>query len=317
LGTFEFDGALETLTLWKGCPVMDFGSFSSVEVGVGSSQIHLAIGGSGPPLLLLHGFPQTHLMWRGVAPLLAEQFTVCCADLPGQGRSALAADGEAQPYGKRAMAGKLVSAMASLGHSRFAVAGHDRGGRVAYRMALDHPKVVTALAVLDVIPMLDALERADDRMLLSFWPWSLMSQPAPLPERLVLACPQAVVDDSAERWGTAADAFPPEVRRAYADALSDPARVHAICEEFRAAPTVDRAHDEVDRAAGRQIEVPTLVLWDTDGALSRWYADDGGALGIWRRWAPQAQGEPVPGGHFFAESEPALIAERLLRFLKH
>ena len=293
---------------------MTFDSFEKVDVGPAESSIRFVIGGRGPPLLLLHGFPQTHLMWRSVAPRLAESFTVVCADLPGQGDSALAAADEREPYSKRGMARKLVAAMIGCGYRRFAVAGHDRGGRVAYRMALDHSDAITAIAVLDVIPMLDALELADERTLLSFWPWSLMAQPAPLPERLVSRCPEAIIDDSTSQWGTPPDAFPPDVRQAYAAALSDPERVHAVCEEFRAAAQVDRKHDERDRTAGKQISAPTLILWDRSGALSKWYQERGGPLAIWRRWAPHAVGEAVPGGHFFPESEPDLVADRLLHF---
>lgn len=293
---------------------MSFQGFRDFDLETEDGVVHAAVGGSGPPLLLLHGFPQTHLMWRDVAPLLAKSFSLVCADLPGQGGSGPAAGHVPDPYSKRAMAGTLVQAMAQLSHQRFGVVGHDRGARVAYRMALDHRDAVDALAVLDVVPILDALECADDRTLLSFWPWSLMSQPAPLPERLVGAAPDAVIEDSVEQWGTPASVFPEEVRAAYASALGDPRKLHAICEEFRAAGTVDRDHDAADRKAGLRITQPTLVLWDREGALSRWYADAGGPLAIWRAWAPGAQGEPVPGGHFFPEAESVDTARRLRDF---
>ncbi len=283
---------------------MHFASFADVDAEALGSTLRFAVAGDGPPLLLLHGFPQTHMMWRGVAPRLAGRFKVHCADLPGQGQSGFAGNGEPEPYSKRHMARALVAAMATLGHVRFAAAGHDRGGRVAFRMALDHPDAVRSLAVCDVIPMLDALERADDRTLLSFWPWSLMSQPEPLPERLVRSCPEAVIDDSATQWGSPPDAFPADIRAAYADALRDPQRVHAVCEEFRAAARFDREHDRADRETGRTIDVPMLVLWDEDGALSRWYCDEGGPLEIWRKWAPRVEGEAVAGGHFSPRASP-------------
>ena len=268
-------------------------------------------------MLLIHGFPETHLMWHAVAPRLASNFTTVCVDLPGQGASGIpASDASHRAYSKRAMAAALIEAMVALGFDRFSVAGHDRGGRVAYRMALDHPKSVERLAILDVIPIAEAWDRADARLMLSSWPWSLLAQPAPLPERLISSSPEAVVDDAASQWGTSADCFPAEIRRAYADSLHDPARAHAVCEEFRAAATVDREHDKADRASGRMIACPVLALWDANGALENWYRDDGGPLAIWRRWALDARGRSMIGGHFFPEADPAGTAEELRAFFR-
>ncbi|MEO8624184.1 MAG: alpha/beta fold hydrolase [bacterium] len=171
---------------------------------------------------------------------LVSDFTVVCADLRGYGASGRPASlADHSPYAKRAMALDLVRAMEQLGHRRFHVAGHDRGARVACRMALDHPDRVERLAVLDVIPSAEALRRADARLMLSFWPWSLLAQPEPLPERLIVADPEAVIFDAVTHWGTRAESFPPEIRAVYAYALSDPSSVHAICKEYRAAATID------------------------------------------------------------------------------
>jgi haloacetate dehalogenase len=205
--------------------------------------------------------------------------------------------------------------MYRLGHERFAVAGHDRGGRVAYRMALDHPSTVTAVSVLDIVPTWEVWERADARLPLAFWPFSLLAQPEPLPERLILAAPVAVIDDALSNWGTPSKTFPPALRQSYIDVLSDPAHVHAICEEYRAAASLDRAHDEADLKAGRQISCPLLALWSGTGSLASWYEKDGGPLALWRRWAKSPDGWAVDGGHFFPEERPEATAEAIRHFL--
>ena len=289
--------------------------FESRTIDTGETTIFLRRAGSGRPVLLLHGFPETHLMWRGVAPLLARRFSVVCADLRGYGRSGCppsAADHA--PYAKRAMARDMVAVMQQLGHARFAVAGHDRGGRVAYRMALDHPNRIERLAVLDILPTATVWDRADARLALNYWPWSLLAQPEPLPERLVGAAPDAVVDDALGGWGSPSSAFGADVRAAYVEALRDAAHVHAICEEYRAGGTLDRAHDHADRAAGRRIACPVLALWGDSGPLATWYEDAGGPLGLWREWARDVQGHGVRAGHFFPEEIPADTAELLGRF---
>jgi haloacetate dehalogenase len=212
------------------------------------------------------------------------------------------------------MANDMVAVMGRLGFERFHVAGHDRGGRVAYRMALDHPAHVERLAVLDVVPGLEAWDRADARFALAFWPWSLLAQPAPLPESLLTAGARAIVKDALEQWDTPASAFPAAVRRAYEQALVDPQHAHAICEEYRAAAGVDREHDRADRAAGRRIACPLLVLWSEKGALAHWYRQDGGPLGIWKSWADDVQGRGFGAGHFFPEEQPGPTAEALEHF---
>jgi haloacetate dehalogenase len=289
--------------------------FESAEIQTEGTSIFVKRAGSGPPLMLLHGFPQTHVMWRDVAPLLVQDFTVVCADLRGYGRSGCpASTPDFAPYAKRAMAGDMVTVMERLGFPRFAVAGHDRGGRVAYRMALDHPARITRVAVLDVLPTAEVWERGDARFALGYWPWTLLAQPEPLPERLLAGAPESVVDHALGGWGSAATVFPPEVRAAYVDALRDSSHVHAICEEYRAAASLDREHDAVDRARGRRITCPLLVLWSAAGPLGSWYDDAGGPLGVWRAWGVDVRGHAVDGGHFFPEEQPEVTAETLRRF---
>ena len=287
--------------------------FAGAVIETGQTTIYARWAGSGPPLLLLHGFPQTHLMWRDVAPLLARRFTVVCADLRGYGASGRPpSSADHAPYAKRTMALDMAQLMARLGFRRFAVAGHDRGARVAYRLALDHPERVQRLAVLDIVPTAAAWERADARFALGYWPWSLLAQDEPLPERLLAAAPDAVVDAALDGWGSPASAFPSEVRRGYVDALRDSA--HSICEEYRAAATLDRAHDEQDRAARRRIACPALSLWSASGPLASWYEAAGGPLALWRDWCADVSGGPVQGGHFFPEERPADTAAALERF---
>ena len=254
-------------------------------------------------------------MWRGVAPILARRFTVVCADLRGYGHSGCPpSTPDHAPYAKRAFARDMVAVMEQLGHSRFSVAGHDRGGRVAYRLALDHPQRVDRLAILDILPTATVWDRADARFALGYWPWSLLAQPHPLPERLISSAPEAVIDDAFANWGSTSTAFGEGVREAYIEALRDTAHVHAICEEYRAAATLDREHDEGDRSSGRRIACPLLALWSDRGALSTWYDEAGGPLAIWREWSDSVQGRSLNAGHFFPEEIPEETAETLERF---
>jgi len=288
---------------------------TTFQIATGDTTIFACSTGSGPPLLLLHGFPETHLMWRGVVSLLAQSFTVVCADLRGYGESGCpnSAIGHA-PYSKRVMAREMVMVMEALGFRKFAVCGHDRGGRVAYRLALDHPTRITRLAVLDILPIETAWHHADARFMLAYWPWSLLAQPEPLPERILTSNAQAVVDNAVREWGSPETAFPDEIRAAYVRVLADPTRAHAICEEYRAAATIDRAHDLADRENGNRIGCPILVLWGARGALDEWYLDQGGPLALWRGWGDHVQGRPIEGGHFFPETSPDETAKELRRF---
>jgi haloacetate dehalogenase len=291
-----------------------FDGFSSEIVETGLARILARRAGTGAPILLLHGFPESHLMWREVAPRLAQTNTVVCADLRGYGASACRESlPDHSPYAKRALALDMVALMERFGFDRFAVAGHDRGGRVAQRMALDKPEHVAKLAILDIVPISEAWDRADDRLALAFWPWSLLAQPAPLPEEILMRCGDAIVADAAQNWG-ATDAIPEGVQREYAAVLQDSAHAHAICEEYRAGATIDRTHEQEDRAAGRKITCPTLVLWSEAGALARWYAAEGGPVAIWGRWCNDVRGRPVEGGHFFPEERPTETVAALAAF---
>ena len=292
------------------------GNIDGIEVNTEDTTIFLRRFGSGPGLLLLHGFPQTHLMWREIAPALSNDFTVICADLRGYGQSGCPlSDKDHSPYSKRAMARDMVQVMEQLGFTEFMVAGHDRGGRVAYRLSLDHPRHVKALAVLDILPVAEVWDRAN-RHIIDFWPWSLLSQAAPLPERLISCAPDAIIDNALSEWGTDGAFFSTEVRAAYIQQLYDPLRVHAICEEFRAAATIDYMHDKEDQRQGNHIQCPVLALWSADGPLDTWYAEAGGPLNIWRNWAHDVRGAALPGGHFFPEAVPEETARALQQFFK-
>jgi len=289
--------------------------FATAEIQTDETSIFVRSAGSGWPILLLHGFPQTHLMWRNVAPVLAQRFTIVCADLRGYGRSGCpASTPDHAAYAKRTMAQDMVTVMERLGFRHFSVAGHDRGGRVAYRMALDHPDRIEKLAVLDIVPTETVWDQADARFALAFWPWSLLAQPEPLPERILEAVPEAILDDALGGWGSPPTVFPPGVRAAYVQALRDPPHAHAICEEYRAAATIDREHDKSDRTAGRKIACPVLALWSVQGALESWYAKESGPLALWQAWSNNVQGHALHAGHFFPEEAPAQTAEALGRF---
>ena len=311
----DIDAATELVQPAPQTSLATMDDFESIHVQTGETSIFVRWSGSGPPLLLLHGFPQTHLMWRSVARRLVRNFTVVCADLRGYGLSACPnSTSDHAPYAKRAMARDMVHVMEDLGFPRFSVAGHDRGGRVAYRMALDHQDRIDRLAVLDVLPTETVWERADARFALAYWPWSLLAQPTPFPEHLIGASPEAIVDNALGSWGTPPAVFPPEVHAAYVHALRDPAHVHAICEEYRAAATLDREHDKTDRTEGRRITCPLLVLWGSAGALDTWYEEAGGPIALWREWSDDVQGHAIEGGHFFTEEAPERSAEALDRF---
>ena len=204
--------------------------------------------------------------------------------------------------------------MQRLGFPRFSVAGHDRGGRVAYRMVLDHPDRVERLAALDVLPAETAWERADARLVLAFWPWSLLAQPEPLPERVLTMVPEAVVDDALGSWGSPSTVFSPDVREAYVEALRDSDHAHAICEEYRAAASIDREHDKADRASERRIACPLLALWSAEGALGTWYVEEGGPIALWQEWGDDVRGHALDAGHFFPEEDPEQTADALNRF---
>jgi haloacetate dehalogenase len=247
---------------------------------------------------------QTQLMWRGVAPLLARGFTAVCADLRGYGESGCPpSSADHAAYAKRAMAQDMVAVMERLGFARFCVAGHDRGGRVAYRTALDHPDRIARLAVLDILPVETVWQRADARFALGYWPWSLLAQPEPLPEHILAASAEAIIDNALDGWGTPSEVFRPDVRAAYVTALRDPAHAHAICEEYRAAADLDRRHDQADRDAARKIGCPVLALWSAQGPLDSWYPKAPSSCGA--AGPAKSMATPCRAGHFFPEATPA------------
>jgi haloacetate dehalogenase len=290
--------------------------FSAEHVDVGRTTVFVRRLGSGTPVLLLHGFPETHLMWRDVAPSLAHDFTVVCADLPGYGQSGCPkSSADHSAYAKREMAKDLLAAMQVLGFARFFIVGHDRGGRVAYRLALDHPDRVERLAVLDIVPTASAWDAADATFALGYWPWSLLVQPEPLPETILQSSPEAIVDNALGSWGSPGTVFPEEARQAYINSIRDPDRAHAICEEYRAAASLDRLHDRNDLEHRTKIMCPVLALWATSGPLDTWYQARGGPLALWRAYADQVEGHAVQGGHFFPEAQGEQTASILRRFL--
>ena len=283
-----------------------FEGFELDRIDVGEAELRVRHGGSGPPLLLLHGHPRTHVTWHRVAPLLAARHAVVCPDLRGYGESSkppTTADHE--PYSKRAMARDCVALMRALGHERFAVAGHDRGSYVAFRTAMDHPRQVTALAVLDSIPIGEALARADARFAAAWWHWFFLGQTSKPAERVISADPDAWYRAGPEVMGEEAFA---DFRRA----IHDPETVHAMCEDYRAGLGIDRAHDDADRAAGRRVACPTLVAWSVHDDLEELWGDP---VAVWRDWADDVRGARIDSGHHMAEEAPEQLAAVLRGFV--
>ncbi len=277
-----------------------FDGFQAAMIDTGEATIRVRHGGSGQPLLLLHGIPETHLMWHKIAPRLAQDFAVVVTDLRGYGESSKPpSTSDHVPYTKRAMARDQVAVMRHLGHDRFAVAGHDRGARVAYRMALDHPERVQKLAVLDIVPTGEAFRRTDKEMADGFWVWFFLAQPDGLPEHVVGNDPKYFLDHMLDTWSTVPASFPLPVREAYLRNFSDPETLHAICEEYRAAITLDYQLDEADRGT-RRITSPLLALWSSEGAVQHRYD----AMAVWRAWADDVQGRALDCGHFLPEEAP-------------
>jgi haloacetate dehalogenase len=277
-----------------------FAGFEQAMIDTGEAVIRVRHGGNGPPVLLLHGIPQTHVMWHKIAQRLAQDFTVVAADLRGYGDSSKPpSKPDHAPYSKRVMARDQVEVMRQLGFDRFFLVGHDRGGRCAYRLALDHPQRVRKLAVLDIVPTGEVFRRVNMELGLAFWVWFLLAQPYDLPERVLATNPQLFLDYMLDGWSGTADAFPQEVRAEYARTFCDPETLHAICEEYRAATTLDYQHDEADRGR-RRIACPVLALWSRQGFLQTW--DD--VLAIWQLWADDVRGRALDCGHFLAEEAP-------------
>ena len=287
-----------------------FEGFSRERVDVGEAEIGLVRGGSGPPVLLLHGYPQMHAMWHLVAPRLAERFTVVAPDLRGYGDSSKPSSGASHfAYSKRAMAADQVKVMLGLGFDRFAVVGHDRGGRVAHRLALDHPELVTRIAVLDIVPTHAVFRGTDSRIALSTYHWFFLSQPFDLPERLIGSDPSFFLRWHLRAWsGGRDDFFAPEALAEYERCFADPACIHATCEDYRAAASIDLEHDRSD--LDRKLSCPLLVLWG-EGRLDSHFD----VLACWRERAARVRGRSLPCGHFLAEELPDETAAELISFL--
>lgn len=284
-----------------------FPGFDLDTIEAAGITFRLRRGGNGPPVLLLHGHPQTHVMWHRVAPALAAHFTLIVPDLPGYGGSSAAPTRAGhEQASKRVLAAQLLALMQGLGHQRFAVVGHDRGGRVAYRMALDHPGSIAKLAVLDIVPTLDAWDRADRSWALEYWHWTFLAHEAPLPEGLIGANPDLF-------YFRERGVFVPEALDDYLVAVRRPEVIHALCEDYRAGASIDVDHDLADRTAGRLIVAPVLALWSARD-LGRWHD----VLGVWRRWVgddARLRGRALETGHFIPEEAPREVIEELQAFL--
>ncbi len=285
-----------------------FEQFERKRIETNGATIDLVVGGSGPPLLLLHGYPQSHVMWHRVAPQLAEQFTVIAPTLRGYGDSSKPDGGpDHAAYSKRAMGEDQIEVMQSLGFERFAVAGHDRGARVAYRLALDRPDAVTKLAVLDIVPTYTLYSSLNRLIATAYYHWFMLIQPFDLPERLIGADPEYFLRTSLQRWsGSGLEAFDEAALAEYVRCFRDPATVHATCEDYRAGATLDFAADEEDFGR-RKIACPTLALFGR--GLARL-----GALEVWRGWCDDVRGQEVDCGHFLPEEAPDATCAALRDF---
>jgi haloacetate dehalogenase len=285
--------------------------FRYAELRVGATRYRPGVAGSGPAVLLLHGFPQTHYCWHRVAPALTTGNTVVVCDLKGYGATRSALGGPlGEGYSKREMAAELVELMRRLGFHRFAVAGHDRGGRVAYRMALDHPDAVERLAVLNIVPTVEQFERMTAEVALDYYPFLLLAQPPPFAERLVGASAEYLVRHILSTWPATPEAITPEATERYVRAFT-PDALAGICADYRAAFHIDRPLDAEDRDAGRRIGCPLLVHW---GAAEDAMSD--GPLDVWRRWADAVSGGPLTSGHFIPEEAADDLVASLRGFLR-
>jgi len=288
-----------------------FAEFESLQLDVGPVQIHARKAGSGPPLLLLHGYPESSLMWRDVAPSLAEKFTVVTTDLRGYGNSSTPPDDELhETYSKRAMAADQVKVMELLGHDQFMVAGHDRGGRVAHRLALDFPTRIKRLAVLDIIPTLHMFESVDREMAQSYFHWFFLIQGNGVPEQLINADPQAWIASRFSGRLLGENLIDPDAITEYTNTFRNPAHVAATCADYRAAASIDLDHDRADRAAKNRISAPLLVMWGQSSYVGRNFD----SVEVWERFADQVTGIQSPSDHYIPEEAPSFTAEVLSEF---
>jgi haloacetate dehalogenase len=288
-----------------------FEGFARKRIKTSGAEIALVQGGSGPPLLLLHGYPQTHAIWHKVAPALADRYTLVIPDLRGYGASSKPpTDDRHLPYAKRAMALDMAEVMRALGFPRFAIVGHDRGARVTYRLALDHPDCVQRAAVLDIVPTIEQFERLNRTTARAAYHWYFLAQPAPFPETLIGKDPDYFLRHTLESWCGTPGAFTAEALASYGEAFRDPAVIHASCEDYRAGIGVDCEFDDADRKAGHKVAPPLLALWGAQGRPHRGQA----VLEVWKAWADDVRGEPLECGHFIPEERPAELAKLLLDF---
>jgi haloacetate dehalogenase len=283
--------------------------FDYTDVPVGPTCYRPGVAGEGPAVLLLHGFPQTHYCWHRVAPALAADHRVVVCDLKGYGDSLSEPGGPlGQGYSNRERAAELVELMSGLGFERFSVVGHDRGGRVAYRMALDHPEVVQRLGVLNIVPTVDQFERMAQGAAVEYWPWFFLAQPPPFAERVISASAEYVLRSILESWPADADAISAEAAERYLRGFNA-VTIPGICADYRASFHIDRQMDAEDRDAGRGIGCPVLVHWGSEeGSLSD-------SLEVWQRWAESVEGGPLPSGHFIPEEAPSELTASLRDFL--
>ena len=287
-----------------------FEGFDQQRIAVSGVEINLRVGGSGPPLLCLHGYPQSHVMWHRVAPQLAERFSVVLPDLRGYGDSSKPPEGEDHSgYSKRAMARDQIEVMAALGHESFFVAGHDRGGRVAYRMAFDHPEKVRRLAILDVLPTWERFERLDKKIAYDAYHWFFLAQPGDLPETLIGGAPEFYLHDVFRRWGGGTDFVAPEAFAEYLRCFRNPETIRASCADYRAGYHVDHLHDAENRQRGERITCPVHVLWGGGGMPHKSVL-----LKVWRDWAKTVTGRSLDCGHFLPEEAPDATLRELLKF---
>jgi haloacetate dehalogenase len=288
-----------------------FEGFTHLRIPTKEAEIDTVTKGNGPPLLLVHGYPQTKAMWHKIAPGLAERFTVVATDSRGYGASSRPPAGDDHTgYSKRRMAVDLIEVMAALGFDRFAVAGHDRGGRVAYRMALDHPGRVTRLAVLDIVPTYEQFAAVDRQAALGSFHWYFLAQPPPFPERLIGADPEYFIRHMLGSWTGTPGHFSDEALAEYVRCFKDPDVIHASCEDYRAGAFVDCQLDEADLKAGRKIACPVLAIWGDKGRPHKRRQ----VMETWQRWADDVRGEGLPCGHFLPEEAPAETRAALERF---
>ena len=288
-----------------------FEGFTRHDVPVDGATLRARVGGAGPPLLLLHGHPQTHAMWHRLAPRLAERHTVVLADLRGYGDSSRPAPGEdSAAYAKRTMAADMVQLMRHFGHARFLLGAHDRGARVAHRLAQDHPACVERLLLLDIAPTLAMYEGTSEAFARAYWHWFFLIQPPPMPERLIEADPVAYLRECMGRRHAGLDVFAPEAMAEYARCIALPGSATGICGDYRASAGIDLVHDRADRTAGRRLAMPLRVLWGAHGTVGRHFD----VLALWRAVAGQVDGRALDCGHYLAEERPAEVADELLAF---